>query len=130
MINSLVRNCVMPGCVTVLQNRPARCDDGIDLPVDVSVEMFIVDLKLVLFWYNSSTIASNVFQKTSVFFYHHKNVAVLKSCMDSLWDGNSCLFVFCNAEVPTSDFRWRLLHSAHNQKNPEEARIFWKTKVI
>lgn len=54
MINSLVRNCVMPGCVTVLQNRPARCDDGIDLPVDVSVEMFIVVLKLVLiqFQYN------------------------------------------------------------------------------
>lgn len=45
MINSLVRNCVMPGCVTVLQNRPARCDDGIDLPVDVSVEMFVVVLK-------------------------------------------------------------------------------------
>lgn len=49
MINSLVRNCVMPGRVTVLQNRPARCGDGINLPVDVSVEMFVVVLKLALF---------------------------------------------------------------------------------
>lgn len=49
MINSLVRNCVMPGCVTVLENRPARCDNGINLPVDVSVEMFVVVLKLALF---------------------------------------------------------------------------------
>lgn len=128
MINSLVRNCVMPGCVTVLQNRPARCDDGINLPVDVSVKMFVVVLKLVLFWYNSSTIASNVFQKTSVFLFHHKNVAVLKLCMDSLWDGNSCLFVFCNAEVPTSDFGWRLLYSTSQPEKPRRSQNLLENK--